>query len=162
MAERFVSEMNDIAELVESRIMNPVDFLRKRHYSVMREVYVVEPLILWRSCQPGVGRWGMRVLALGAAARAFHWSDELHCFKDVETLSPRERSAFTEGSDAVPDILIGGVTTPRAAARRLTQTGVVLHYFSQEYRKWQNNLLVEMGDIVRKSRDIAASLGQHA
>lgn len=92
LGERFVSEMNDIAELVESRIMNPVDFLRKRHYAVMREAYVVEPLILWRACQPGVGRWGMRVLALGAAARAFHWSDELHYYKNVDTLSPRERA----------------------------------------------------------------------
>lgn len=164
MAERFVSEMNDIAELVESRIMNPIDFLRKRHYSVMREVYVVEPLILWRSCQPGVGRWGMRVLALGAAARAFHWSDELHYFKDVETLSPRERAAFGEGSDtlAVPDILMGGVSKPQAAVRRLTQTGVVMHYFGQSYRTWQNNLLHEIGDILSKSRDIAATLRQDA
>lgn len=164
MTERFVSEMNDIAELVESRIMNPVDFLRKRHFSVMREVYVVEPLILWRSCQPGVGRWGMRVLALGAAARAFHWTDELHCFKDVETLSPRERAAFGEGSDtlAIPDLLIGGVAKPRAAIRRLTQTGVVLHYFSQGYRAQQNDLLAEMGGMLRKSHRIAASIRQGA
>jgi len=160
MAERYVSEMNDIAELVEARIMDPVDFLRKRHYAVMREAYVVEPFILWRSSQPAAGRWGMRVLALAAAARAFHWSDPLHCGKDVEALGPRERAAFTgkDGTWVAPQPLISANCASRRLAPGIRQDRLVSSHFSSGYRDRQNVLLTSTREILDAAAADAAEL----
>lgn len=151
MAERFVSDLNDIAELVESRVMDPVAFLRKRHYAVMREVYVLEPYILWRSTRPGWGRWGMRVLALGASARAFHWTDSYHRTTDVAILSAREqhalRFALSSGLPAEP--LAGRARSANALLCRTTQRWRVHRYLSASYREWQNRLLNELANPAR-------------
>lgn len=83
VVEGYVNAVNDIAELMELEVADSVDLLRKRHFALMREVHLVEPFILWKNAVSETGRWGMRVLALGASARAFHWSSPLHQRKDV-------------------------------------------------------------------------------
>lgn len=42
----------------------------------MQRMFVAEPYILWRNSRTP-GRWGLRLLGLGAAARYYHWTSAL-------------------------------------------------------------------------------------
>ena len=74
--ETWVGRMNEIAELYEENLIDRRLFVRKRSVSLIQQLFAAEPYILWRnSTTPG--RWGLRVLGVGAEARFYHWNSHL-------------------------------------------------------------------------------------
>lgn len=72
----WVNLMNEIAELYEGDLVDRRKFVGKRSVAIIQQLFVAEPYILWRnSTTPG--RWGLRVLGLGAEARLYHWLSPL-------------------------------------------------------------------------------------
>lgn len=67
----FVNGLNNIAEFFDLGLINRKAFLGKRHVSIIRIATATEPYVLWK-CVNDRSRWGLRVLSLGSAARAYH------------------------------------------------------------------------------------------
>lgn len=74
--EAWVGKMNEIAELYELNVLDRHAFVGKRSVALVQRSFVAEPYILWRNTvKPG--RWGLRLLGLGTAARTYQWASLL-------------------------------------------------------------------------------------
>lgn len=88
ISKAYVNLMNDIADLVEQRCLDPVMFFGKRHYLIIEEVFLLEPFIIWLNKSDDQRRWGLRVLAFGEASRDYHWRNPIHSVSNVEVGDP--------------------------------------------------------------------------
>jgi hypothetical protein len=74
--EAWVGKMNEIAELYELNVLDRHAFVGKRSVALVQRSFVAEPYLLWRNTvKPG--RWGLRLLGLGTAARTYQWASLL-------------------------------------------------------------------------------------
>lgn len=74
--EAWVGKMNEIAELYELNVLDRHAFVGKRSVALVQRSFVAEPYLLWRNTvKPG--RWGLRLLGLGTAARSYQWASLL-------------------------------------------------------------------------------------
>lgn len=74
--EEWVGKMNEIAELYELDVLDRHAFVGKRSVALVQRSFVTEPYLLWRNTvKPG--RWGLRLLGLGTAARCYQWASLL-------------------------------------------------------------------------------------
>jgi hypothetical protein len=71
---RYIDHLSSLAEKYEFGMLDRVAFLGKYHRNLVQAAFHLEPYILANNAltQPTV-RNGMRILALGEAAREFHW-----------------------------------------------------------------------------------------
>lgn len=75
--DRYVGSMNEVAELYEVGLIDRRLFVGKRHVALIQQAFAIEPYLLWRNTVYS-GRWGLRILSMGMAARSFHWKSTLH------------------------------------------------------------------------------------
>lgn len=74
--EAWVERVNEVAELFELAVLDQRAFVGIRSVALVQRLFVAEPYILWRNTvMPG--RWGLRLFALGSAARSYHWASAL-------------------------------------------------------------------------------------
>ncbi len=74
----YVNIVNDVAEMVEERLVDAGSFLGKYHLNLIREVYIAEPYIYHFNLFGYSGRWAMRVLRIGEMAREFNDMNPIH------------------------------------------------------------------------------------
>jgi hypothetical protein len=76
----FAASLSDVAEMFDFGLADPEQFMEKRHLAVVRDVHVIEPLLLWQATRTGDHRSmrALRTLALGAAARSYTWLTDFH------------------------------------------------------------------------------------
>lgn len=73
--------LNDIAELFEFGIARADHFMQKRALQLIREIHVIEPMLIWlaaRTTDDHRSLRVLRVLALGEAARIYFWQNPFH------------------------------------------------------------------------------------
>lgn len=78
IVRQYVNRMNDVSEMIEERLIDVRSFLGKYHLAIIREIYLAEPYIYYQNLYGQAGRWGIRVLCLGAAARQFNDVNPIH------------------------------------------------------------------------------------
>jgi hypothetical protein len=117
----WVNRMNEVAELYEGNLVDRRRFVGKRSVAIVQQLFVAEPYILWRNSTIS-GRWGLRVLGLGAEARLYHWRSvlqkaaiQLREDADPHGYSP---SSSYRGFSACLGWIIGPGSTPRGGFAR--------------------------------------------
>jgi hypothetical protein len=157
LVEGYVNAVNDVVEMIEQGDLGLSWFLGKRHYAVLREIHVLEPFILWKTAHENNGRWGLRVLLLGAAARKFHWTNRLHCATDVRFVAISKGAEYALESYGyilrgrprkipVP-YLVEKVYTNRATAR----------CFSRRAKSRQTDLVKELTALIKAPGEAASA-----
>ena len=121
--ERWVGRMNEIAELYENNLVDRPLFVRKRSVSLIQQLFAAEPYILWRnSTTPG--RWGLRILGIGAEARFYHWRSYLqHAAIRLRVDPPGYGPCpgYAGFSESLGWIIGPGATTAGSSDRRLSE-----------------------------------------
>ncbi|HWL35732.1 MAG TPA: hypothetical protein VNQ77_06040 [Frankiaceae bacterium] len=104
----WVNPMNEVAELYDGDLVDRRRFAGKRSGAIIRQMAVAEPYILWRNSTTS-GRWGVRVLGLGAEVRQYHWRSPLQraglrLVKDPDGYAGfSERFGWIVGPGSTPD-----------------------------------------------------------
>lgn len=73
-----VNALNDLAELIDHHFLDAPYVLSKYHLLLAREAFIVEPYVYYAVLFADRGRWGFRVLRLGAMARAYNDMNPVH------------------------------------------------------------------------------------
>lgn len=73
-----VNALNDVAELIDLNFLEAPLILSKYHLLLAREVFLLEPYILYEVLLADRGRWGYRVLRLGEMARKYNDMNPVH------------------------------------------------------------------------------------
>lgn len=73
-----VNTLNDVAEALEFGTIDTRRFMAKHHIGIIRDAFVLEPMILWANIFGGRTRWGLRVLQLGRVARQYNDLNKIH------------------------------------------------------------------------------------
>lgn len=120
---RWVNRMNEVAELYGTGLIDRRSFVGKRSVMLLQQLSAAEPYILWRnSTTPG--RWGLRVLGLGAEARFYHWMSPLQRAAIRQRVDPEHygESGPYPGFAAATGWIVGpGTTSSGAIAHRWSE-----------------------------------------
>lgn len=73
-----VNTYNEIAQHIELGQLDARAFFSKYHLMVLREGWIIEAYSYYESLERNPGRWGLRVMQLLRAARAYHEVNPLH------------------------------------------------------------------------------------
>jgi|GEM_PF-5810685 len=82
-AIEYVNGINDLAELIEMKLLELTPPLQKWYLALIQGTWLVEPYILTRSIA-GKRRWGLRVLRLGWLARLYNDISPLHVEGEID------------------------------------------------------------------------------
>ena len=159
--ERYVGQMNNLAELYEQGLTPRRLFLGKRHIAILQQSFAAEPYILWRNSVKD-DRWGMRVLALGQAARSYHWQSLIHT-KDIslrgDPVGYGQNETYTGLNQSIGTIIAQGSTDKgffKAAVNQIDERHL-LNGFRRKDKKRQNNLREDLAAAL--PREIEPSEG---
>lgn len=74
----FVNSLNNFAEFIDFKFVDPQRVLSKYHLAIARELFIAEPYIYFTVLKPESGRWAYRVLRLGEMARRYNDMNPVH------------------------------------------------------------------------------------
>lgn len=74
----FVDSLNNFAEFIDFKFIDPQRVLSKYHLAMARELFIAEPYIYYTVLNPESGRWAYRVLRLGEMARSYNDMNPVH------------------------------------------------------------------------------------
>ena len=109
---------------------------------------MLEPFILWKTAHEYNGRWGLRVLLLGSAARAFHRTNRLHCSTAVRFVAISRGAEYDLKSYG--DILRGRsrrIPIPYLVERAHTNRATA-RCFSRRAKRRQSKLVKRLAALI--------------
>lgn len=152
----FVNDLNDIAEFFDFGLINRKAFLGKRHVSILRIAAAAEPYVLWK-CVNDQSRWGLRVLSLGNAARAYHRRSKIQQGLIRFSFDPPEYPGL--GTNIGPLFFAAESQNKTSRLGNAINTfvvrGAIGKSFSFSTKSRQNTTCRELRDVIRDDSEAA-------
>jgi hypothetical protein len=149
---RLAASISDVAEMFDFGLVDPEQFLEKRHLAVIRDMHAIEPFLLWQAIRVGDHRSvrGLRALALGASARSYAFLTDLHGSASIDMrydlLNHLEEASYG------PLLQCGTMLRQLPAKpRRRWLKLVIAKPFRDRTKRAQHRLIDRVGDLVQPS-----------